>query len=58
MAWHADRLAVVSERGYRIGPFEVEDALAYMEPPYWYYPVRQSLGAVSSRIAALISVAI
>ena len=23
----------------------IEDALAYMEPPYWYYPVRQSLGA-------------
>jgi tetratricopeptide (TPR) repeat protein len=32
-----------------IGEFEaavaVEDRLAYMEPPYWYYPVRQSLGA-------------
>jgi tetratricopeptide (TPR) repeat protein len=24
---------------------EIEDRLAYMEPPYWYYPVRQSLGA-------------
>jgi tetratricopeptide (TPR) repeat protein len=24
---------------------EYEDKLAYMEPPYWYYPVRQSLGA-------------
>lgn len=23
----------------------MEDQLAYMEPPYWYYPVRQSLGA-------------
>jgi hypothetical protein len=23
----------------------VEDSLPYMEPPYWYYPVRQSLGA-------------
>ncbi len=23
----------------------IQDALAYMEPPYWYYPVRQSLGA-------------
>lgn len=23
----------------------VEDKLTYMEPPYWYYPVRQSLGA-------------
>jgi tetratricopeptide (TPR) repeat protein len=27
----------------------IEDALAYMEPPYWYYPVRQSLGAVRLR---------
>jgi tetratricopeptide (TPR) repeat protein len=24
----------------------LEDALAYAEPPYWYYPTRQSLGAV------------
>jgi tetratricopeptide (TPR) repeat protein len=24
----------------------VQDTLAYMEPPYWYYPLRQSLGAV------------
>ncbi len=23
---------------------ERQDALPYMEPPYWYYPVRQSLG--------------
>ena len=23
----------------------LQDALPYMEPPYWYYPVRQSLGA-------------
>ncbi len=27
----------------------IEDALAYMEPPYWYYPVRQSLGAIRLR---------
>lgn len=25
---------------------EREDQLAYMEPAYWYYPIRQSLGAV------------
>ncbi|MER2268968.1 hypothetical protein [Methylobacterium oxalidis] len=25
---------------------EIQDRLPYMEPPYWYYPVRQSLGAV------------
>jgi tetratricopeptide (TPR) repeat protein len=23
----------------------LQDGLTYMEPPYWYYPVRQSLGA-------------
>ena len=27
----------------------IEDTLAYMEPPFWYYPVRQSLGAVRLR---------
>ena len=27
----------------------VEDALAYTEPPYWYYPVRQSLAAIKLR---------
>jgi len=27
----------------------IADALAYTEPPYWYYPVRQSLGGVRLR---------
>jgi tetratricopeptide (TPR) repeat protein len=27
----------------------IEDTLAYMEPPYWYYPIRQSLGSVRMR---------
>jgi tetratricopeptide (TPR) repeat protein len=27
----------------------LEDGLAYMEPPYWYYPIRQSLGALRLR---------
>ena len=27
----------------------IEDALTYTEPPYWYYPVRQSLGSVRLR---------
>ncbi len=27
----------------------LEDSLAYMEPSYWYYPVRQSLGSVRLR---------
>lgn len=25
---------------------DLQDSLPYMEPPYWYYPVRQSLGAL------------
>jgi tetratricopeptide (TPR) repeat protein len=25
---------------------EIQDSLPYMEPPFWYYPVRQTLGAV------------
>jgi tetratricopeptide (TPR) repeat protein len=24
---------------------QIQDSIPYMEPPYWYYPVRQSLGA-------------
>jgi tetratricopeptide (TPR) repeat protein len=24
----------------------LQDAMSYMEPPFWYYPVRQTLGAV------------
>jgi tetratricopeptide (TPR) repeat protein len=36
--------------GAAIGHFqratELQDGLPYMEPPYWYYPVRQSLGAL------------
>jgi len=32
-----------------VGHFEaavsLQDTVNYMEPPYWYYPVRQSLGA-------------
>ena len=27
----------------------IEDGLRYMEPPFWYYPVRQSLGAALYR---------
>ena len=33
----------------RVGQFEqaalLQDGLPYTEPPYWYYPVRQSLAA-------------
>jgi tetratricopeptide (TPR) repeat protein len=35
-------------RSYRTA-IAIEDNLAYMEPSYWYYPVRQSLGAVLLR---------
>jgi len=28
---------------------KIEDGLSYTEPPYWYYPVRQSLGAMRLR---------
>jgi tetratricopeptide (TPR) repeat protein len=31
----------------------IQDALPYTEPPYWYYPVRQSLGAVLLRAGQL-----
>ncbi len=31
----------------------VQDKLPYMEPPYWYYPVRQSLGVVLLRSGQL-----
>jgi tetratricopeptide (TPR) repeat protein len=31
------------------GAIMIEDTLAYMEPPYWYYPIRQSLGSVYLR---------
>jgi Tfp pilus assembly protein PilF len=27
----------------------IQDTLPYTEPPYWYYPVRQSLGGVLLR---------
>jgi predicted Zn-dependent protease len=35
-------------RAYEDAVF-IEDTLAYTEPAYWYYPVRQSLGAVRLR---------
>jgi tetratricopeptide (TPR) repeat protein len=31
--------------GHYSAAVAVEDTLAYSEPPYWYYPTRQSLGA-------------
>ncbi len=32
---------------------DLQDALPYTEPPYWYYPVRQSLGAAQLRAGRL-----
>ncbi|WP_229420549.1 hypothetical protein [Pseudoduganella albidiflava] len=32
---------------------DVQDTLPYTEPPYWYYPVRQSLGAAQLRAGRL-----
>ena len=29
----------------RLGAVALQDALAYDEPPAWYYPIRESLGA-------------
>ena len=31
--------------GHYRAAIAIEDRIPYMEPPYWYYPVRQSLGA-------------
>lgn len=33
-------------RGELEAAVAIEDQLGYMEPPFWYYPVRQTLGAV------------
>jgi tetratricopeptide (TPR) repeat protein len=38
----AERKAAIASWGKAV---EAEDALAYDEPPPWYYPVRESLGA-------------
>jgi tetratricopeptide (TPR) repeat protein len=32
---------------------KLQDGLVYSEPPHWYYPVRQSLGAVLVRLGEL-----
>jgi tetratricopeptide (TPR) repeat protein len=47
----------VDDLGEAIAHFQraavLQDGLAYMEPPYWYYPVRQSLGALLLRAGRL-----
>ncbi|MEM7050372.1 MAG: hypothetical protein AAF604_11970 [Acidobacteriota bacterium] len=43
IAQAADRLPEAIEHYERA--VELQDGLPYMEPPFWYYPTRQSLGA-------------
>ncbi|MFL6673837.1 MAG: hypothetical protein ACJ8LG_11180 [Massilia sp.] len=45
-----ERLAAI--RAYRHA-VALQDRLPYMEPPHWYYPVRQSLGAALLRTGQL-----
>jgi tetratricopeptide (TPR) repeat protein len=52
LAAHVVRARLAQHRGDLAGAvaqFEaaiaIEDGLPYLEPPFWYYPVRQSLGA-------------
>ena len=52
------RIALAEDRlGDARAAFEqavkLQDALVYSEPPHWYYPVRQSLGAVLTRMGEL-----
>jgi tetratricopeptide (TPR) repeat protein len=36
----------VAAEQHLIEAIQLEDGISYMEPSYWYYPVRQTLGAV------------
>jgi tetratricopeptide (TPR) repeat protein len=44
IAWAAEDLT--SAEAHLRHAVALQDAVPFMEPPYWYYPVRQSLGAV------------
>ncbi|PTQ11583.1 hypothetical protein CLG96_09140 [Sphingomonas oleivorans] len=57
-------LVAAGRRAYAHGRYEeavvlyeqaasLEDGIRYMEPPFWYYPVRQSLGAALFRAGRL-----
>jgi tetratricopeptide (TPR) repeat protein len=53
LGWHVIRGRVAQKAGHLDeaetelrAAAAIQDVLAYMEPPYWYYPVRQTLGAV------------
>ncbi len=43
---HADHAAEIAALEHAV---KTQDALQYTEPPYWYFPVRQSLGAAYLR---------
>ncbi len=43
---HADHAAEIAALEHAV---KTQDGLLYTEPPYWYYPVRQSLGAAYLR---------
>ena len=52
IARHIMLARIAEQKGYAntaVDEFQravtLQDGLPYMEPPYWYYPVRQSLGA-------------
>jgi tetratricopeptide (TPR) repeat protein len=45
---YANRQFTEAARLYR-DALEIENKIPYMEPPYWYYPVHQSLGAALYR---------
>jgi tetratricopeptide (TPR) repeat protein len=45
---YANRRFDEAARHYRAA-IAIEDGIPYMEPPFWYYPVHQSLGAALNR---------
>ena len=48
----ARRGKLAEAEGHFTAAAEIEDSFNYVEPPQWYYPVRQSLGAVLPRRAS------
>jgi tetratricopeptide (TPR) repeat protein len=56
IARHVVQARIASQRGYHSTAIDelrqavaLQDGVPYQEPPYWYYPVRQSLGAAYLR---------
>jgi tetratricopeptide (TPR) repeat protein len=53
MAWHLVRARIAQSRGEHDAALTearaaatIQESLPYMEPPYWYYPVRRTEGAL------------